>query len=44
MSDQNNQIPEQQGFCVQDIVWAVAVWSVILCMSPVVIFYILMVN
>jgi hypothetical protein len=45
VSSQNNPFPEeQQGFCTQDIVWALAVWSVILCMSPVVVFYVLMVN
>ncbi|MDE1933485.1 hypothetical protein [Bradyrhizobium sp.] len=32
------------GFCTQDIVWAVGVWSVILTLSPVVMFYVLMVN
>jgi hypothetical protein len=41
---QNNPIPEQQGFCTQDILWALGVWSVILSLSPVVIFYMLMVN
>jgi hypothetical protein len=44
VNSQNNPIPEQRGFCTQDIVWALAVWSVILCMSPVVVFYVLMVN
>ena len=28
----------------QDVLWAVGVWSVILSLSPVVIFYVLMVN
>ena len=32
------------GFCVQDIIWAVSIWSVILTLSPVVVFYVLMVN
>jgi hypothetical protein len=32
------------GFLLQDIIWAVGVWSVILTMSPVVMFYVLMVN
>jgi hypothetical protein len=43
----NNPLPEQreqQGFCTQDILWALGVWSVILSLSPVVIFYVLMVN
>jgi hypothetical protein len=44
VSIQNNSFPEQQGFSAQDILWAVGVWSVILCLSPVVVFYVLMVN
>ena len=32
------------GFCTQDVVWAISVWSVILTLSPVVMFYVLMVN
>jgi hypothetical protein len=31
-------------FCRQDILWAVGIWSVILTLSPVVVFYVLMVN
>ncbi len=44
MTIQNNSFPEQQGFSTQDILWAVGVWSVILTLSPVVVFYVLMVN
>ncbi len=44
MSSQNNSLPEQQGFSTQDILWALGVWSVILSLSPVVVFYMLMVN
>jgi hypothetical protein len=42
----NNQHarPDHQGFCIQDILWAVGIWSVILSLSPVVVFYVLMVN
>jgi hypothetical protein len=29
---------------VQDILWAVGIWSVILSLSPVIVFYMLMVN
>jgi hypothetical protein len=36
-------IPEQQGFTTEDILWAVGIWSVILCLSPVIVFYMLMV-
>jgi hypothetical protein len=34
---------EQQGFTTEDILWAVGIWSVILCLSPVIVFYMLMV-
>jgi len=34
----------QKGFSIQDILWAVGIWSVILSLSPVVMFYVLMVN
>ena len=44
MKIQNNQFPEQQGCSRQDILWAVGIWSVILSLSPVVVFYVLMVN
>jgi hypothetical protein len=41
----NNLLPgQQQGFSVQDILWAVGIWSVILSLSPVIVFYMLMVN
>jgi hypothetical protein len=40
---QNNRFPEQQGFCTEDILWALGIWSVILSLSPVVVFYMLMV-
>jgi hypothetical protein len=35
---------EHQGFCTGDVLWALGIWSVILTLSPVVIFYLLMVN
>ena len=34
---------EQQGFSTEDILWALGIWSVILCLSPVIVFYMLMV-
>ncbi|WP_256379164.1 MULTISPECIES: hypothetical protein [unclassified Bradyrhizobium] len=43
MNFENNTIPEQQGFTTEDILWAVGIWSVILTLSPVVVFYVLMV-
>ena len=36
-------VVEQQGFSTEDILWALGIWSVILCMSPVIAFYMLMV-
>ena len=44
MNIQNSAIPEQQGFSTQDVLWALGIWSVILSLSPVVVFYVLMVN
>lgn len=34
---------EQKGFTVEDILWAIGIWSVLLTMSPVIFFYVLMV-
>jgi len=34
---------EQRGFTPEDILWAIGIWSVILCLSPVIVFYMLMV-
>jgi len=39
----NNTLPEQQGFTTEDILWAVGIWTVLLTLSPVVVFYMLMV-
>lgn len=36
-------VVEQQGFSTEDILWATGIWSVILCMSPVIVFYMLMI-
>jgi hypothetical protein len=44
VTTQNDPFPEPQGFTTEDILWAVGVWSVILGLSPVVVFYVLMVN
>jgi len=33
----------QQSFSTGDILWAVGIWSVILTLSPVIVFYMLMV-
>jgi hypothetical protein len=40
---QNDLFPEPQGFTTEDILWALGIWSVILTLSPVVVFYVLMV-
>ena len=34
---------KETGFTPEDILWAVGIWSVILCLSPVIVFYTLMV-
>ncbi|HXI07984.1 MAG TPA: hypothetical protein VNJ49_16830 [Bradyrhizobium sp.] len=39
----DRRIPEQEGFTVEDILWAIGIWSVLLTMSPVILFYMLMV-
>ncbi|MBM7485328.1 hypothetical protein JOE52_004310 [Bradyrhizobium canariense] len=33
----------KQGFTTEDILWAAGIWSVILTLSPVIVFYMLMV-
>lgn len=45
MHFENNFVAEQQpqGFTTEDVLWAVGIWSVILTLSPVVLFYVLMV-
>jgi hypothetical protein len=43
VNTRTNPSPEQQGFTTGDILWALGIWSVILSLSPVVIFYMLMV-
>ena len=40
---ENNTLPGQPGFTVEDVLWAVGIWTVLLTMSPVVVFYMLMV-
>ena len=43
MEIESNTLSDQQGFTTEDVLWAVGIWSVILTMSPVVVFYMLMV-
>ena len=44
MSSQDNQYFEEPAFTSEDILWALGVWSVICALSPVIVFYLLMVN
>jgi hypothetical protein len=44
VSSQDNHYFEEPAFTKQDILWALGVWSVILALSPVIVFYLLMVN
>jgi hypothetical protein len=44
VSSQDNQFFEEPAFSTADILWALGVWSVILALSPVIVFYLLMVN
>jgi len=37
------KVPEPKGFTIEDILWAIGIWSVLLTMSPVIFFYMLMV-
>jgi hypothetical protein len=34
---------EDRDFSTEDVIWAIGIWSVILCLSPVIVFYMLMV-
>jgi hypothetical protein len=43
VNTQDDRFPEQQGFTTGDILWALGIWSVTLCLSPVIVFYVLMV-
>jgi hypothetical protein len=43
VNGRNNPAVEQKGFSTEEIIWAIGIWSVILCLSPVIFFYVLMV-
>jgi hypothetical protein len=32
-----------RGFTIEDILWSLGIWSAIICLSPLIIFYMLMV-
>jgi hypothetical protein len=40
---EEEQVVEKKGFTIEDILWAIGIWAVILCLSPVIVFYMLMV-
>ncbi len=44
MTTRDNPFPKlQAGFTTADILWALGIWTVILGLSPVIVFYMLMV-
>ncbi len=43
LAELQGPLPDQRGFTTADILWALGIWSVILCLSPVIVFYVLMV-
>jgi len=43
VNNEQELVVEQKGFTTEDILWALGIWSVILCLSPVILFYMLMV-
>jgi len=40
---QARSVIEVRGFTWADICWALGIWSVIVCLTPVIVFYMLMV-
>ena len=43
LSQDEEFVVEDRGFTTEDILWAIGIWSVILCLSPVIVFYMLIV-
>jgi hypothetical protein len=43
VNNEQELVVEHQGFTTEDILWAFGIWSVILSLSPVIVFYMLMV-
>jgi hypothetical protein len=39
----DQEILNRRSFTLEDILWAIGIWSVLLTMSPVIFFYMLMV-
>ena len=44
MDNQNPALSDERGFTTEEILWAVGIWTVILGLSPVIVFYMLMVG
>jgi hypothetical protein len=44
VNNQNATFRDDKGFRTADILWALGIWSVILGLSPVIVFYMLMVG
>jgi hypothetical protein len=44
VSSQDHHFFEDPAFTREDILWALGIWTVILALSPVIAFYLLMVN
>jgi hypothetical protein len=43
VSSELRSVQEQGDFRTEDILWAIGIWSVILGLAPVILFYLLMV-
>ena len=43
MALHDNPYPDQRGYSTEDIIWAVGVWSTILTLTPMILFYVVMV-
>ena len=43
MNNEINPVSQAPGFSAEDVLWALGIWSVILTLSPVIVFYMLMV-
>ncbi|MGB8399844.1 hypothetical protein [Bradyrhizobium sp.] len=43
MNTENDQTSGPPSFSAEDVLWALGIWSVILSLSPVIMFYVLMV-
>jgi hypothetical protein len=40
---EENPAAQQHGFTTGDILWALGIWSAIISLSPVIVFYMLMI-